>query len=301
MKKSLTLTHPGRRDLLIVGGSLAVLPLVSSLPVLAQTPADTKIGVIGSGRLGGAVGTIFAKAGYKVMFSSRHPEELKDLVAKAGPNASADTVQQAIAFGNVILLAVPYKALPDVGREHGAALKGKIVLDACNPIPARDGEIGNEGQKNGPGETTLKYLPGIRLVRAFNSFGGRIFATGDRNTAVLGDVRRHGAGEDDGDSDRGRAQLGIQPLGEQLHGSLARAIDRLAGHRREAGDSMQTFDLGPSESNLGIEAQHGEAGVDERASSRNTTPLRDPASLTSQKFLDRHPNHIRLSPHRQRR
>ena len=187
MKKSLTLTHPGRRDLLIVGGSLAVLPLVSSLPVFAQTPADTKIGVIGSGRLGGAVGTIFAKADYKVMFSSRHPEELKDLVANAGPNASAGTVQQAIAFGNVILLAVPYKALPDVGREHGAALKGKIVLDACNPIPTRDGEIGNEGQKNGPGETTLKYLPGVRLVRAFNSFGGRIFATeGNRAGEKLG-------------------------------------------------------------------------------------------------------------------
>ena len=187
MKKSLTLTHPGRRDLLIVGGSLAVLPLVSSLPVFAQTPADTKIGVIGSGRLGGAVGTIFAKADYKVMFSSRHPEELKDLVANAGPNASAGTVQQAIAFGNVILMAVPYKALPDVGRENATALKGKIVLDACNPIPARDGDIVKEANANGVGETSLKYLPGVRLVRAFNSFGARSFATeGNRAGEKIG-------------------------------------------------------------------------------------------------------------------
>jgi len=187
MNKRLTLIHLRRRDFLMAGSALAALPLLASLPVLAQTPADTKIGVIGSGRLGGAVGTIFAKAGYKVMFSSRHPEELKNLVAEAGPNASAGSVQDAIAFGNVILLAVPYKALPDVGREHGAALKGKIVLDAGNPIPTRDGEIGNEGQKNGPGETTLKYIPGVRLVRAFNSFGGRIFATeGNRAGEKIG-------------------------------------------------------------------------------------------------------------------
>jgi predicted dinucleotide-binding enzyme len=177
MKKSLTLTHPGRREILIAGGAFATLPLLSLSNALAQTPADTKIGVVGSGRLGGAVGTIFAKAGYKVMFSSRHPEELKGLVASAGPNASAGTVQQAIAFGNVILLAVPYKALPEIGRENAAGLKGKIVLDACNPIASRDGDIVNEANANGVGETSQKYLPGVRLVRAFNSFSGRTFAT----------------------------------------------------------------------------------------------------------------------------
>ena len=187
MKKSLTLTHPSRRNALIFGGSLAALPLLSAFPALALTPADTKIGVVGSGRLGGAVGTIFAKAGYKVMFSSRHPEELKDLVASAGPNASAGTVEQAIAFGNVILLAVPYKALPDVGRENAVGLKGKIVLDACNPIPARDGDIVKEANANGVGETSQKYLPGVRLVRAFNSFSGRTFATeGHRSGEPIG-------------------------------------------------------------------------------------------------------------------
>ena len=187
MKKRLTLMHLPRRDFLMASGSLAALPLLASFPALAQTPADTRIGVVGSGRLGGAVGTIFAKAGYKVMFSSRHPEELKNLVAEAGPNASAGTVQQAIAFGNVILMAVPYKALPDVGRENATALKGKIVLDACNPIPARDGDIVKEANANGVGETSLKYLPGVRLVRAFNSFGARSFATeGNRAGEKIG-------------------------------------------------------------------------------------------------------------------
>lgn len=178
MKKFLISDLPSRREILILGGAIVSLPLLSKFfPAFAQTPADTRIGVVGSGRLGGAVGTIFAKAGYKVMFSSRHPEELKDLVASAGPNASAGTVAQAITFGNVILMAVPYKALPDVGRENAAGLKGKIVLDACNPIASRDGDIVKEANANGVGETSQKYLPGTRLVRAFNSFGGRTFAT----------------------------------------------------------------------------------------------------------------------------
>lgn len=176
MKKLLISNIPNRREILVIGGAIVSLPLLSKFfPAFAQTPADTKIGVVGSGRLGGAVGTLFAKNGYKVMFSSRHPEELKELVANAGPNASAGSVEQAIAFGNVILLAVPYKALPDVGRDNAAGLKGKIVLDACNPIASRDGDIVKEANENGVGPTSAKYLPGARLVRAFNSFGARSF------------------------------------------------------------------------------------------------------------------------------
>ncbi len=170
------LGRPTRREVLIVGGTIALLPLLSKfLPAFAQTPADTKIGVVGSGRLGGAVGALFVKAGYKVMFSSRHPEELKDMAAGLGPNASVGTVEQAIAFGNVILLAVPYKALPDIGRDNATGLKGKIVLDACNPFPGRDGEVANEAIANGVGPTSAKYLPGARVVRAFNSFGAGSF------------------------------------------------------------------------------------------------------------------------------
>src|SRR5262249_1180463 len=82
----------GRRDFLrIAGGSLAVLA-VAGRPgaAAAQTSASQlKIGMIGSGREGGALGKLFAKAGHPVMFSSRHPENLKDLRASAGPHAPA--------------------------------------------------------------------------------------------------------------------------------------------------------------------------------------------------------------------
>jgi predicted dinucleotide-binding enzyme len=111
-----------------------------------------------------------------VLFSSRHPDELKDLVASLGPLASAGTVAQAIAFGDVLFVAVPYGALPALGRDYAGALKGKVVLDACNAVSARDGAIADEVERNGIGVTSQKYLPGTRLVRAFNTMSYRILA-----------------------------------------------------------------------------------------------------------------------------
>ena len=169
-----------RRTFLHLGSAIATLAfLTPSLSAFAQTAASggpMKIGVIGSGKLGGTVGGLWVKAGHQVMFSSRHPEELKGLVEGLGQRASAGTVEQAVAFGEVILVAVPYAALPQVGRDNAAGLKGKIVLDACNPIPARDGEIVKEALEKGVGATSAQYLPGTRLVRAFNSFGSGTFA-----------------------------------------------------------------------------------------------------------------------------
>ena len=100
-----------------------------------------KIATIGAGREGGALGTLFAKLGHPVMFSSRHPEELKALVAAAGPTASAGTTAEAVAFGEVIFLVVPYPAVEQIGKDFGPALAKKpLILDVSNPIPARDGQ-----------------------------------------------------------------------------------------------------------------------------------------------------------------
>ena len=135
-----------------------------------------RIGVIGSGKIGGTIGGLWVKAGHPVLFSSRHPEELKDMVAGLGALAQAGTVEQAIAFGDVIFVAVPYGALPQIGKDHAAALKNKIVLDACNAVAARDGAIADEVEQNGIGVTSQKYLAGTRLVRSFNTMSYMIFA-----------------------------------------------------------------------------------------------------------------------------
>jgi predicted dinucleotide-binding enzyme len=76
-----------------------------------------------------------------------------------------------MTFGDVILLAVPYSALPQIGRDNAAALKGKIVVDASNPVVRRDGQVAEEAMTNGIGATSLKYLAGSRYVRAFNPVG----------------------------------------------------------------------------------------------------------------------------------
>ena len=165
-----------RRALIGAGGALMLGAALWPLRARAATDGKLKIGVIGSGNIGGTIGGLWVKAGHPVLFSSRHPEELKGLVESLGPLAKAGTVAEAIAFGDVVFIAVPYRALPQVGQEYGAALKGKIVIDACNATVARDGDITEEVNKNGIGVTSQKYLPGARIVRAFNSLNFRIFA-----------------------------------------------------------------------------------------------------------------------------
>jgi hypothetical protein len=168
-----------RRALLIAGGALAVAAMPRPWRAMAQTMDGGKlpIGVIGSGKIGGTVGRLWIKAGHPVLFSSRHPEELAGMVKELGPLAKAGTVAQAIAFSDVLLLAIPYGAYPALGKEYDASLKGKIVLDAGNASAARDGAaVAAEVEKNGIGVTSQKYLPGVRLVRAFNTLGYTILA-----------------------------------------------------------------------------------------------------------------------------
>ena len=96
---------------------------------------------IGAGREGSALGTLFAKAGHQVMFSSRHPEDLKSLVEGIGPGAKAGTVEQAIAFADVVAIVVPYTRDASRSARITAALASKpLVIDVSNPIARRDGE-----------------------------------------------------------------------------------------------------------------------------------------------------------------
>jgi 8-hydroxy-5-deazaflavin:NADPH oxidoreductase len=166
-----------RRFFQLASGGLSLGAIAASpLAALGQAAggAALKIATIGAGREGGALGTLFAKQGHEVMFSSRHPEELKELVAAAGPSAQAGTVEQAVAFGDVVLLVVPYTAVEQIGRDHGKALAAKpLVIDVSNPIARRDGEdiVKWVGEQGGAGLATAKLLPGARLVRGFNAIG----------------------------------------------------------------------------------------------------------------------------------
>jgi predicted dinucleotide-binding enzyme len=167
---------PSRRTIVGAGGALAVAALLRPWRAQAQASGTKlKIGVIGSGKIGGTIGGLWIKAGHPVVFSSRHPEQLKDMVGTLGSLAQAGTVEQAIASGDVLFVAVPYGALPQIGKDYGGAMKGKVVLDACNAVASRDGAIADEVERDGVGVTSQKYLAGTRLVRAFNTMSYMTF------------------------------------------------------------------------------------------------------------------------------
>jgi predicted dinucleotide-binding enzyme len=159
---------PSRRRFLLTTGAAAAGIAVAGLRVGAQS-APMRIGIIGSGRQGGAIGLQWAKAGHEILFSSRNPGELADLVARAGPKAKAGLPQDAAAFGDVILIAVPYGALPQIGRDYAPLMKGKVVIDVGNPRADRDGPMATEALAKGTGVASAEYLPGVRLVRALNA------------------------------------------------------------------------------------------------------------------------------------
>lgn len=163
-----------RRDVLRMAEAVAAGVVVTSLLLStfadpAPSQSQMKIGIIGAGRIGGTLGELWVKAGHQVLLSSRHPENLKDLADRLGPLARVGTPREAAAFGDVILISVPYGALPQVGRDFADEMRGKIVLDPANPFPHRDGAMAEEARRKGTGVASPEYLPGVRLVRAFNT------------------------------------------------------------------------------------------------------------------------------------
>ena len=127
----------GRRNfLLIIAGGIAGLAAGSSPGrVLAQPASGISISTIGAGREGGALGALFVKAGHPVMLSSRHPDTLKGLVDQLGPLARAGTVAEAVEFGDVVMVVVPYTALEQIGKDYGNALAKKVlVIDVSNQL-----------------------------------------------------------------------------------------------------------------------------------------------------------------------
>jgi predicted dinucleotide-binding enzyme len=163
-----------RRGFLKLAGTATAalaLELPFGAPAASVATGKLKIGVVGSGKVGGTLGGVWVKAGHDVMFSSRNLEHDKRLAASLGPSARAGTPREAAAFGEVLLISVPYRALPDVGKDLGDLVKGKVVIDTCNPIPSRDGEIATWAREKGAGLASAELLPGARIVRAFNAIG----------------------------------------------------------------------------------------------------------------------------------
>jgi predicted dinucleotide-binding enzyme len=142
--------------------------------------------MIGAGLMGAPIGLALSEAGHQVMFSSRNPAELMELVQQAAPRASAGYSDAAAYFADVIVLAVPPSAIPQLGQDYGHLMRGKIVIDITNPRVDRDGEISNEWLAMGTGEAMAQYLPGTRFVKAFNTVAPRDFENPLRDGVRVG-------------------------------------------------------------------------------------------------------------------
>lgn len=189
-----------RRQFLHTAVGAAAGVALAGIPRAARAAAGAngggvKIGIIGSGKIGGTLGGLWVRSGHEVLFSARHLDEVRKLVAGLGSRARAGTPREAAAFGEVVLISVPYGALPQLGRDLADDLRGKVVLDTCNPVPRRDGDVAVAALAKGAGLASAELLPGVRLVRAFNTVGSgslrsEAHRAGDRVAVPL-------AGDDD--------------------------------------------------------------------------------------------------------
>jgi predicted dinucleotide-binding enzyme len=157
-----------------------------------------KIGIIGSGNIGANAARLFIRAGHEVALSnSRGGRGLEVLVAELGNNAHATTIDDAAKFGEVVLIAIPfgkYKTLP------ADAFKGKVVIDAGNYYPERDGRIAElDNDQITSSELIAAHLKEARLVKGFNTIYFKHLATQGDTSLPLEDRRAiFIAGDDSG-------------------------------------------------------------------------------------------------------
>lgn len=141
------------------------------------------IGIIGSGKIGATAARLFVRAGHQVAISnSRGPASLAPFVESLGAKARAASTEEAAAFGEVVLVAIPYgkyQTLP------GKALQGKVVVDAMNYYPQRDGRI--EFSDSASTELLGRHLTGARVVKAFNTMYYETLATKGQQTGPTED------------------------------------------------------------------------------------------------------------------
>jgi predicted dinucleotide-binding enzyme len=127
-----------------------------------------KIGVLGSGNIGGTLGGKWAKAGHKVVFGVRdvNSPKVQTLLGRVEGKASADAVANGIGFGDVVLFAIPWSAVEATVRANAEALDGKIIIDASNNF---GGPVANNVG------TISELVPNAKVFRAFNSLGWENF------------------------------------------------------------------------------------------------------------------------------
>jgi predicted dinucleotide-binding enzyme len=142
---------------------------------IPKTAKPLKVAVIGAGNVGGALGTVWARAGHHVMFADRDPATAKTRASETG--ATSGTTAEAIAYGDVVVVTIPYGAWPDFAQENAAALRNKIMFETTNPNPTRDGAVAAPALARGAGLYISDLFPGVKIVRGMSTIAAALMSS----------------------------------------------------------------------------------------------------------------------------
>jgi predicted dinucleotide-binding enzyme len=197
-----------------------------------------KIGIIGSGNIGANAARLFVRAGHEVLLSnSRGGEGLDALVTELNGKAQAATIEEAARLGEVVLVAIPFGKFRTLPAD---AFKGKIVIDAGNYYPGRDGSFAElDKDETTSSELLASHLLGARLVKGFNTIWYEHLRTQGDTSLPLEERRAIFIAGDDAEAKERVARL-IEEIGFAAvdTGSLSEG-----GRRQQPGTSVYNKEL----------------------------------------------------------
>ncbi|MFB9179541.1 NADPH-dependent F420 reductase [Dactylosporangium sucinum] len=151
-----------------------------------------RIGIIGSGNIGGTLTRRFRELGHDVtVANSRGPGSLAGLAAETG--ATPGTAEEAVNAGDLVVVAVPLRAVPQLPT---AAFAGKLVVDTDNYYPPRDGRVAAIEEGTTSSRWTARHLPGAVVVKAFNNIRAEHLLGHGRPAGSAGRIALPVAGDD---------------------------------------------------------------------------------------------------------